>query len=141
MQIHTLQNNISLLSHSSRSSSLWYQRIPHEKETIWEIISWWEIRRIPYNVFALISIVLEMSFFDWLLDTSGNGSPLVMILLLLIGFLGVNLIYMFFYFIDIFLRNQEKAPIYPLRSKLFLISLCTPAILYFNFILYSVLFD
>ncbi len=121
------------------NTSSWYKRTPQEKETVWEIISWWEIRRIPFNVIAVIAVLLVMNFFDWLYDAKGLGSPLIFIPLMILGIIGINLTYMFFYLVDIFLRNQENAPIYPLRSSLFLISLFTPCILYFNFVLYAII--
>ena len=93
----------------------WYKRTPQEKETIGEIISWWEIRRIPFNVIAVFTVLLVMNFFDWLFDARGLWSPLIFIPLMILSLIGINLIYMFFYFLDIFLRNQENAPIFPLR--------------------------
>ncbi len=95
------------------NTTFWYKRTPQEKETIWAIISWWEIRRIPFNVISVFTVLLVMNSFDWLFDTRGLGSPLIFIPLMILGIIGINLIYMFFYFVDIFLRNQEMLQFTP----------------------------
>jgi hypothetical protein len=107
-----------------------YERFPTENDSFWKILKWWELRRLPYNIFVLIFINLEYGFISWIFNIPGGGSPIILLALMFAGFVGLNLLYMAFYALDI-ISNQRNLPVVPqYRQKLFLISLGTPCFLF-----------
>lgn len=107
-----------------------YRRLPTENDSFWKILKWWELRRIPYNIFVIVFIILEYGLIGWIFNIPGGGSPLILFALMFVGFVGLNLLYMAFYVIDILSIKSNLPLIQRFRQNLFLFSLGTPCILF-----------
>ena len=74
----------------------WIFKEPTSPKTIFRIIVWWELRRIPYNIFIGITGFIGLALFYYFADVSGAikpGEDLIEPLLLLISPILVNLAY------------------------------------------------
>tara|TARA_R110001632_G_scaffold179993_4_gene299997 strand:- start:14840 stop:15229 length:390 start_codon:yes stop_codon:yes gene_type:complete len=92
------------------------------------IVLWWELRRVPFNLFVF-------GFLYLLYQTTGGypyaifsgGSPLIMIPVFLViiisSILLVNIFYTFFYLLDIFMIKFKNNFISKVKSSLFIISI------------------
>jgi len=107
-----------------------FRRVPTENDSFWRILKWWELRRVPFNVFVLAFIIFEYGLIGWIFEIPGGGSPLILYLLMFAGLVGLNLLYMVFYVVDIISINRSLPLIQRFRQDLFLISLITPCILF-----------
>jgi hypothetical protein len=62
----------------------------------WEIIQWWEARRIPFNVLIGVYGICSLGIFVWALDSSGHlqpGEDAVEPLAIMVAPLAINALY------------------------------------------------
>jgi|GEM_PF-1523578 len=70
------------------NSSFIFWRIPPGPRTWGQVIAWWEMRRLPYNLFVAICAILAAIMFVWLTEFGPN-----LFLALPLGIFAVNLCY------------------------------------------------
>ena len=74
----------------------WLFTNPQEPRSLWRIIAWWELRRIPFNIVVGTYGVLCFAVFLSAITTSGDlqpGEDAVEPLALLAAPFGINLLY------------------------------------------------
>jgi hypothetical protein len=53
----------------------WMFSPPEPPIQLWRVILWWELRRIPYNIFVGLYGILCLAIFYWGITTSGHLEP------------------------------------------------------------------
>lgn len=92
------------------------------------IVLWWELRRVPFNLFVFGFLFLLYQITDgYPYAIFSGGSPLIMIPVFLViiisSILSVNIFYTFFYLLDIFTIKFKNNFISKVKSSLFIISI------------------
>ena len=99
----------------------WFFYAPDGERTALQIISWWEIRRIPFNILVgtvgVISMVLLFVFVDSSV-TAQSGEDIVEPLAVLIAPFGINFAYTFGWLGEIALSRIWKVVDPELGAKL-----------------------
>ena len=49
----------------------WLFEVPSEPRTAWSVVSWWEVRRIPYNL--IVGVIAAASFGVFIVSISSSG--------------------------------------------------------------------
>jgi hypothetical protein len=74
----------------------WFFATPPGHRSIWGVVAWWEIRRVPFNlIVGLYGVACLVAFF-WAITTSGHlqpGEDAVEPLALLAAPFGINILY------------------------------------------------
>jgi hypothetical protein len=74
----------------------WLFASPLIPTSIWRVIGWWEVRRIPFNIVIGVYGVLCLLIFFWAILTSGElrpGEDAVEPIALIFAPLGINVLY------------------------------------------------
>lgn len=53
----------------------WLFTNPQEPSSLWRVIAWWELRRIPFNIIVGAYGALGFVVFLWAITTSGHLQP------------------------------------------------------------------
>jgi len=53
----------------------WLFTNPQEPRSLWRVIAWWELRRIPFNIIVIVYGALGFVIFLWAITTSGHLQP------------------------------------------------------------------
>ncbi len=72
--------------------------------TAWQVVAWWEIRRIPFNVLVGAYAAVCLGVFFWAIVASGRlqpGEDAVEPLALLVAPLGINVLYTLGWLIEV----------------------------------------
>ena len=95
-----------------RRAWAWFFAPPSEPITVGKIVSWWEWRRIPFNLvigsYALVSLVA----FSWAIQTSGRlqpGEDAVEPIGLLTAPFGVNVLYTLGWLVEVPARRAFRS--------------------------------
>jgi len=86
----------------------WLFTNPQEPRSLWRVIGWWELRRIPFNVIVLVYGALCFVIFLWAITTSGHlqpGEDAVEPLALLAAPFGINILYTFGWLVEVPARH------------------------------------
>ena len=83
--------------------------------SLWRVIGWWEIRRIPFNIIIGAYGSLCLVVFVWGITTSGHlqpGEDAVEPMALLVAPFGINLLYTLGWLVEVPARmlTQELSP-------------------------------
>jgi hypothetical protein len=74
----------------------WFFASPQSRRSLWGVVAWWQVRRIPFNlIVGLYGVVCLVAFF-WAITTSGHlqpGEDAVEPLALLAAPFGINVLY------------------------------------------------
>ena len=79
-----------------------------EPRSLWRVIAWWELRRIPFNIIVMAYSALGFVILLWAITTSGHlqpGEDAVETLLLLAAPFAVNLLYTLGWLVEIPTRH------------------------------------
>ena len=82
----------------------WLFTNPQEPRSLWRIIVWWELRRIPFNIIVIAYGALSFVIFLWAITTSGHlqpGEDAVEPIALLAAPVVVNLLYTIGWLVEI----------------------------------------
>jgi len=74
----------------------WFFAIPPDGQSPWQVVVWWEKRRIPFNIVIGSYAVVCLAGFLWAIITSGTlkpGEDAIEPLALLVAPLGINILY------------------------------------------------
>lgn len=81
--------------------------VQEKERTKLQILFWWELRRIIYNILLLISVFISLKILDIDVSNIEMGSGEYFIFLLLIAFIVVcNLLYTLGWLIELFLKRS-----------------------------------
>lgn len=78
----------------------------------WDIMKWWELHRVPYNVVAMFTTFATIFIFEFLaVDMVKPGEdaiePIAILVLLVVAALGWNLCYFLGPALDALLKNEK----------------------------------
>ncbi len=80
----------------------WLLQTPDkEKRHAGEIIMWWELRRIPYNLFMIVGTIISLSLMAAVIRIP-DGADLVEPIMVLLLFFGGNICYTFGWVVELF---------------------------------------
>ena len=102
----------------------WLFTNPQEPRSLWGIIAWWELRRIPFNIIVIAYGALGFVIFLWAITTSGHlqpGEDAVEPLALLVAPFVVNLLYTLGWLVEVPARHliPDLSSVFgPMRLKL-----------------------
>ncbi len=89
----------------------WLFRAPKTIPSWWEVVLWWELRRIPYNVIvAILGIIGWLSLF-WLLNLANElkpGDDVMEPVLIIVLVPLINILYTFGWMFELFCRLFDK---------------------------------
>jgi hypothetical protein len=86
----------------------WLFTNPQEPRSLWSIIAWWELRRVPFNIIVIAYGALGFVIFLWAITTSGHlqpGEDAVEPLALLAAPFVINLLYTLGWLVEIPTRH------------------------------------
>jgi hypothetical protein len=86
----------------------WLFTNPQEPRSLWRVIAWCELRRIPFNIIVMAYGALGFVIFLWAITTSGQlqpGEDAVEPLALLAAPFVVNLLYTLGWFVEVPARH------------------------------------
>jgi hypothetical protein len=85
----------------------WFFANPQSRRSIWGVVAWWEVRRIPFNVIVGLYGLLCLVAFFWAITTSGHlqpGEDAVEPLALLAAPFGINILYTLGWLVEVPIR-------------------------------------
>ncbi len=83
----------------------------------WQIIAWWEARRIPFNAFILVYGMICMEIYDWGISASGlipPGESAIPAAFYFVAPIGVNFCYTLGWMVELIARRLR--PSLPTRA-------------------------
>src|SRR5262245_19075068 len=86
----------------------WLFTNPEEPRSLWRVIAWWELRRIPFNLIVIVYGALGFIIFLWAITTSGHlqpGEDAVEPIALLAAPFVVNLLYTLGWLVEVPVRR------------------------------------
>ena len=109
---------------SVRRAVAWFFSSPDIPTSIWRVIAWWELRRIPFNGIVGAYGVLCLVIFFWAIVTSGHlqpGEDAVEPIALMAAPFGINALYTLGWLVEVPVRlvRPDVSPRFgPLLLKL-----------------------
>ena len=90
----------------------WLFANPQDARSLWGVVAWWEIRRIPFNIIIGVYGAICLVIFFWAIATSGHlqpGEDAVEPLALLAAPFGINVLYTLGWLVEVPARVLRPA--------------------------------
>ncbi|MGA2754871.1 MAG: hypothetical protein ABSE53_14015 [Terracidiphilus sp.] len=102
------------------------RRSGESEMTTWQVVRWWELRRLPYNAILFvigIASIFAMEFFAQKVNSAGDAPELETGLTIVLYGLIANLCYTLGWIVELIARRKDKARARLRAKKLFLMGL------------------